>query len=60
MMTSITTYHWGMGTPEPARDRLCSQTVASSSLLCMWLWKAVIVEHTTECVMLYDQQLLCE
>jgi len=34
-MISIITYHWGVGTPGPACDRQCSQTVAStSSLLC--------------------------
>jgi len=31
MMTPIITYHWGMGTSGPARDRQRSQTVASAS-----------------------------
>jgi len=33
MMTSISTYHWGIGTPGPTCDRQRSQTVASTSLL---------------------------
>jgi len=64
MMTSVITYHWGMGTPGPTHDRQRSQTVAStSSLLCgceRQSFRIVTIEHLMESIMLYNQQLLCK
>jgi len=57
-------YRCGMGMPGPACDRQCSQTVASTSLLSCGCerqsFRTVTVEHLTESIMLYDEQLLCK